>query len=293
MLIKLASILHLLSPAVSFFSPPSCGAPTSGGRMLAVRTAFKGSTDSAPWAMIFDCDGVILESESLHREAYNKVFREFEIDYIWSPEYYDELQNKIGGGKPKMRYYFGENGWPKSKLGGSPETDSEKDQLIDSLQARKTQIYKDCVADGTASLRPGIQRLIDETEAIPGGKMAICSASTKEACLFVLDNLLGKENLQKFDLILAGDDVPRRKPDPMIYNLAAEKLAVAPERCMVIEDSLIGLEAAVGAGMKCVITHTESTKNQDFSRAARVYPELGDEGNIRVRAQDLLELVKG
>lgn len=41
---------------------------------------------------------------------------------------------KVGGGKPKMRYYFGENGWPKSKLGAPPETDQEKDLLIDSLQ---------------------------------------------------------------------------------------------------------------------------------------------------------------
>lgn len=46
----------------------------------------------------------------------------------------------------------------------------------------------------------------------------------------MLDNLLGKENLAKFDLILAGDDVPRRKPDPMIYNLASEKLGVASDR---------------------------------------------------------------
>lgn len=60
--------------------------------------------------------------------------------------------------------------------------------------------------------------------------MAICSASTKDACLFVLDNLLGQENLSKFDLVLAGDDVPRRKPDPMIYALASEKLGVPPER---------------------------------------------------------------
>lgn len=63
-----------------------------------------------------------------------------------------------------------------------------------------------------------------------GGKMAICSASTKDACLYVLDNLLGMENLGKFDLVLAGDDVPRRKPDPMIYTLASEKLGVPPER---------------------------------------------------------------
>lgn len=62
------------------------------------------------------------------------------------------------------------------------------------------------------------------------GRMAICSASTKSSCLFVLDNLLGKENLSKFDLILAGDDVPQRKPDPMIYELASERLGVAAER---------------------------------------------------------------
>lgn len=60
--------------------------------------------------------------------------------------------------------------------------------------------------------------------------MAICSASTKDACVYVLDSLLGKENLDKFDLVLAGDDVPRRKPDPMIYTLASEKLGVPPER---------------------------------------------------------------
>jgi len=45
-----------------------------------------------------------------------------------------EHVSQIGGGKPKMRYYFGENGWPKSKLGGPPETDADKDQLIDMLQ---------------------------------------------------------------------------------------------------------------------------------------------------------------
>eukprot|EP00752_Nemacystus_decipiens_P004920 g4478.t1 len=121
--------------------------------------------------------------------------------------------------------------------------------------------------------------------------MAICSASTKDACLFVLDSLLGKHNVAKFDLVLAGDDVPRRKPDPMIYKLASEKLGVPPERCMVIEDSLIGLEAALGARMNCVITYTGSTKNQNFAGSLSVYPELGDEGDVQVHASDLLKLM--
>jgi beta-phosphoglucomutase-like phosphatase (HAD superfamily) len=63
-------------------------------------------------ALVFDCDGVILESEDLHRRAYNAAFEEFgvrcnaqsEEPLVWTPEFYDELQNQIGGGKPKMRW---------------------------------------------------------------------------------------------------------------------------------------------------------------------------------------------
>ena len=63
-------------------------------------------------ALVFDCDGVILESEDLHRRAYNAAFEEFRVrcnqqseePLVWTPEFYDELQNQIGGGKPKMHW---------------------------------------------------------------------------------------------------------------------------------------------------------------------------------------------
>lgn len=62
-------------------------------------------------ALVFDCDGVILESEDLHRQAYNAAFEEFEVrcsqspePVAWDPELYDELQNTVGGGKEKMRW---------------------------------------------------------------------------------------------------------------------------------------------------------------------------------------------
>lgn len=76
----------------------------------------------------------------------------------------DELQNKIGGGKPKMRYYFGENGWPASTLGPAPAADdvASKDLLIDALQDRKTAIYKEMIASGTVPVRPGFNRVVDE-----------------------------------------------------------------------------------------------------------------------------------
>lgn len=71
-------------------------------------------------------------------------------------------------------------------------------------------------------------RLIEEARSLEAGlrpKLAICSASTKTSCLFVLDNLLGPSVLQHFDLILAGDDVQKRKPDPEIYRLASQRCA--------------------------------------------------------------------
>jgi len=61
---------------------------------------------------------------------------------------------------------------------------------------------------------------------------------------------------------IAGDDVDKKKPDPKIYNVAAQKLGLDPSECVVIEDSTIGLQAALGAGMRCIITYTPSTKQQ-------------------------------
>lgn len=70
------------------------------------------------------------------------------------------------------------------------------------------------------------------------------------------------------------------KPDPLIYSTAAERLNIDPSRCVVVEDSLVGLKAAKGAGMKCLITYTSSTAGEDFygyGCDAKV-PELGNRG---------------
>jgi len=228
---------------------------------------------AAARALIFDCDGVMGETEGLHREAYNQAFQEFELSTVWSVEYYDELQNSIGGGKPKMRHHFSKHGWPCSKLGDAPTDEAGQIALVDALQARKTEIYKEMVTSGMCKSRPGILALVDEALARDDVKTAVCSASTKEAALNVLSSVLGRERVQRFDVLLLGDDVSKKKPDPLIYNLAAEKLNVSPADCAVIEDSKIGLEAALGASMACYITYTDSTSSQDFSGAKGVFPD--------------------
>ena len=128
---------------------------------------------------------------------------------------------------------------------------------------------------GEVVARPGILALMDAARAanIP---VAVCSAATKAAVIFVLENLLGNERFGSLDLFMAGDDVPVKKPDPTIYRIAAERLQVDPARCLVIEDSIIGLEAALGAEMQCVITVTSSTASQDFAGALAVLESMDD-----------------
>eukprot|EP00249_Psilotum_nudum_P021689 c28207_g1_i1 orf=280-1308(+) len=243
-------------------------------------------------ALIFDCDGVIVESEDLHRRAYNSTFSHFNVrcpgsaePVNWSSEFYDQLQNQIGGGKPKMRWYFNTNGWPSSTIFSAPPVmDADNARLIDTLQDWKTQKYKEIISSGDVKPRPGVLQLMDAARS-NDIKLAVCSASTKSSVIFCLTNLLGKERFEELDCFLAGDDVEEKKPHPSIYKVASKRLGVPPEQCMVVEDSLIGLQAALGAGMSCIISYTSSTCNQDFSRAQAVYPDLGT-----VCFQDLVEL---
>ncbi|KAL4331259.1 hypothetical protein HN51_038010 [Arachis hypogaea] len=255
------------------------------------------SASSSPLkALIFDCDGVILESEHLHRQAYNDAFTHFNVrcpssssssdqPLNWDVHFYDELQNQIGGGKPKMRWYFKEHGWPSSTLFETPPTDDDdRANLIDTLQDWKTERYKEIIKSGTVKPRPGVLRLMDEVKEA-GIKLAVCSAATKSSVIMCLENLIGIERFQGLDCFLAGDDVKEKKPDPSIYITASKKLGVSEKDCLVVEDSVIGLQAATQAGMSCIVTYTSSTASQDFSDAIAIYPDLS---NVRLKDLELL-----
>ncbi|XP_061344566.1 haloacid dehalogenase-like hydrolase domain-containing protein At4g39970 [Gastrolobium bilobum] len=270
------------------FRYPSINLSSSKHRVFSVS-----SSSSSLQALIFDCDGVILESEHLHRQAYNDAFAHFNVRCTsssaqplnWGIHFYDELQNRIGGGKPKMRWYFKEHGWPSSTLfETTPSSDEDRAKLIDIIQDWKTERYKDIIKSGTVKPRPGVLRLMDEAKDA-GKKLAVCSAATKSSVILCLENLIGIERFQGLDCFLAGDDVKEKKPDPSIYLTASKTLGVSEKDCLVVEDSVIGLQAATKAGMSCVVTYTSSTADQDFKEAIAIYPDLS---NIRLKDLELL-----
>jgi len=235
-------------------------------------------------ALIFDCDGVLVDTErDGHRVAFNRAFARKGLDVEWSVPLYGELL-AVSGGKERMRHYFDRNGWPDGA--------EDHDAFIADLHKLKTDLFMDIIRGGELPLRSGVMRLVDEAIA-DGMTLAICTTSNARAVNAIVDVLLGAERKGHFSLILAGDVVARKKPDPVIYRLAAEQLGLEPADCLVIEDSRNGLLAAVGAGMHCVITTNGYTAGEDFAEADAVYPELGDPPDDCVTLDDLKRIVAG
>lgn len=241
-------------------------------RSTAVKAQSDGgdSTGSELQALLFDCDGVLVDTErDGHRISFNKAFKEQGLDTIWDVDLYGELL-KIGGGKERMTFYFDKIGWPEN----APSDEGERKKFIANLHLRKTVLFMDLVETGALPLRPGVARLVDEALS-KGIKVAVCSTSNEKAVSAIVRVMLGAERAEQIS-IFAGDIVPKKKPDPAIYTLASATLGVDPSRCAVVEDSHIGLSAAKAAGMTCVITKSGYTGDEDFSVSDAVFDCIGD-----------------
>lgn len=215
-------------------------------------------------ALIFDCDGVLVDTErDGHRVAFNAAFASLGLDLDWSVERYGELLT-TGGGKERMVRHFNETQWPQNH--------PDHEGLIAALHKEKTGIFTKLIDQGALPLRPGVMRLVDEAiqNTIP---IAVCSTSNEKSVRAIVETLLGPARATKIS-IFAGDIVKAKKPDPAIYNLAAKVLGLRQERCVVIEDSHIGLQAAKAAGMNCIVTKSPYTEHEDFSLADFVVRDL-------------------
>ncbi|XP_021720215.1 CBBY-like protein [Chenopodium quinoa] len=228
------------------------------------------SPPAPPAALLFDCDGVLVDTErDGHRVSFNDTFTERGLGVSWDVDLYGELL-KIGGGKERMTAYFNQVGWPEK----APSGDAERKEFVASLHKRKTELFMALIEKKLLPLRPGAAKLIDQALA-KGVKVAVCSTSNEKAVSAIVSCLLGPERAEKMQ-IFAGDVVPRKKPDPAIYTLASTTLGVDPASCVVVEDSAIGLAAAKAAGMKCIVTKSGYTAEEDFENADAVFDCIGD-----------------
>ncbi|MGH4139365.1 HAD family hydrolase [Clostridium sp.] len=197
-------------------------------------------------AVIFDMDGVIIDSEPTHIKLENETYKKLGIEITE-----DEHHSFVGA----TSNYMWEALKNKYKLNQTIEelTQYDRNKYFKHLNSDECEIL----------LIDGVKDLIEELHG-NGVKLAIASSSP----LNVIDAIAKKFHIEEyFEAFVTGDDVKRSKPEPDIFIFAAKKLGVSAENCIVIEDSHNGVLAARKAGMKCVGINSDPEGRQDISTA--------------------------
>lgn len=196
-------------------------------------------------AVIFDMDGVIVDTEPVHRYAYFKHFDELNVLVT------DEMFATYTGNSTRNVF---------QKLKNTFEINHEVEDLIQ----RKRAIFNDAFdTKEDLYLIEGVENLIQNLHS-NGFELIVASSASK----VTIERVFKRFHLhQYFSHIVSGEDFPKSKPHPAIFEHAASLSKFPKNECIVIEDSWNGIESAVSAGIFCVGYNSEHSKMQDLSKA--------------------------
>jgi HAD superfamily hydrolase (TIGR01509 family) len=178
-------------------------------------------------AYLFDCDGTIADSMPLHYKAWKKALAEYGATY-------EEDLFYAWGGKPVRKIIADLNEMQGLSM------------PVDTLAAQKESFYHAQLPE-----LKGIPDVLEHIEAMHGRiPFAVVSGSRRNS---VVGSLTALGLLDKFDVLVCAEDYKHGKPSPEGFLLAASKLGVAPQHCLVFEDTELGIRAATAAGMQSVL----------------------------------------
>lgn len=203
-------------------------------------------------AVLFDMDGVIIDSEPLHQKAYHGMFREVGINV--PATLYESFtgQSTLNICKQLVQHF---------KLNRAPE------ELVNIKRGIFKKLFFN---DPELDLIPGVRTLIQNYH-----KNGLTLVLASSASMPNINNVFTKFDLdQYFSAKLSGADLKASKPHPEIFIKAAEASGFHKEQCMVIEDSTNGIKAAHAAGIFCVAFKSPHSKNQDYTLAGKVITDF-------------------
>lgn len=210
-------------------------------------------------ALIFDMDGVIIDSERIAKRIWIEVGQKYGVS---KKKMYEMFDRCLGMNVTDERAEFSERcGW----------SSDDYDNFIEEVRAEKD--HHRSIA-GSLPLKDGVRELLD-TLSEGGYKIALASSSTAKN---IDRNLSGNKIKEYFDVILSGDDVLHAKPNPEIYTKTAEQLEVSAAECLVIEDAPNGIKAAGLAGMSAIMV-------EDTIKAPSILPK-----NVLFKVDDLFQI---
>jgi HAD superfamily hydrolase (TIGR01509 family) len=187
-------------------------------------------------AYLFDCDGTIADSMPLHYKAWKKALGE------WNCEFEEEL-------------FYAWGGMPVAEIISTLNEKHELSMPVETVARRKEALYFE--------LLPQLKAVPDVLEQIEAGygkiPFAVVSGSTRES---VTASLIALRLLDRFDTMVCAGDYTKSKPEPEAFLLAAARLGVQAEFCLVFEDTDMGIQAATAAGMASVKVPSPQERNK-------------------------------
>lgn len=211
-----------------------------------------------PEAIIFDMDGLLADTEPISFRAWSAMV---ESDYGVTITAEDERWSAITVGKS------GPIVWELIRDRFKLPVELPRD--IPLLAERTRERYDALLAMGVPAMPGAIACVRACQEA--GITLGVASSSTMGHIRMVLTSL---GVIDAFAALTSGKEVPRSKPDPAIYLLACQRLGVAPQQTVALEDSGVGVTAARAAGLRCLAVPSELTITHDFSRASAIRGSL-------------------
>ena len=205
-------------------------------------------------ALLCDLDGLLIDSEGLHYDAYKIMLADYGIDLTLEMF----VESWLSGKQYGTRYYL-------NKAGITDEKELHR------ARARKADLFCE-LAKGKLSLLPGVKLFLEaaKTANIP---CAIGTGGYRQEYEFSAQEC-GLNNYM--DVFVGGDDVEHNKPAPDIYLRVATQLGVEPNDCVVFENSVLGMKAGLQAGMRCMVIPSEYTLDQDFTGATNQFARIDE-----------------
>jgi HAD superfamily hydrolase (TIGR01509 family) len=201
----------------------------------------------------FDMDGLMFDTEDVYWKAADALLKRRGFAYT------QELCNQIMGRPPEFCFTL-----LKERF-GFPERWQD-------LHAESETLFLEILKDGF-SMMPGLVELLEHLECRKIPK-AVCTSSAVR----VAREVLGRYDMMtRFQFVLTAENITRGKPDPQIFQKAAEQFNIEPSNMVVFEDSVAGITAAVAAGAFAVAVLAEHNRDNDYSNASLVVNRLNDE----------------
>ena len=217
-------------------------------------------------ALLWDVDGTLAESErDGHRVAFNQAFRSMGLDWYWDIAHYGQLLLTTGCRERILA--------DMASRADAPAGATERDALARELHGRKNASYAQLVREGAVPLREGVRELIDEA-ASAGLRQGIATTTSRENVDALLGQHFGKGWAHIFALVVCGEDVVAKKPDPEVYRLVLRGLGIGAQLALALEDSPAGVAAALAAEVPVVLTRSAYFTDEPAAGAIAAGPGL-------------------